>query len=44
MLVNDDIVDIEKPDGICSLIFVVDDFSGLFLLPSIFFIKHSRSA
>ena len=28
---NDDIVDIEKPDGICSLTFVVDDFSGLFL-------------
>ena len=44
MLLNDDIVDIEKPDGICSLTFVVDEFSALFLHPSIFFIKHSRSA
>ena len=41
---NDDIVDIEKPDGICSPTFVVDEFSGLFLHPSIFSIKHSRSA
>ena len=30
-----DIVDIEKADEICSLNFVVDDFSGLFLHPSI---------
>ena len=44
MLLNDDIVDIEKPDGICSLTFVVDKFSALFLHPSIFFIKHSRCA
>ena len=44
MLLNDDIVDIEKPDGICLLTFVVDEFSGLFLHPSIFSIKHSRSA
>ena len=41
---NDDIVDIEKPDGICSPTFVVDEFSGLFLHSSIFSIKHSRSA
>ena len=27
---NEDIVDIEKPDGICSLTFVIDEFSGLF--------------
>ena len=40
----DDIVDIEKPDGICSLTFVVDDFSGLFSHPSIFTIKDSKSA
>ena len=26
MLLNDDIVDIEKPDGLCSLIFVVNEF------------------
>ena len=44
MLLNDDIVDIEKLDGMCSLTFVVDEFSGLFLHPSIFSIKHSRSA
>ena len=44
MLLNDDIVDIEKPDGICSLTVVVDEFSGLFLHPSIFSVKHSRSA
>ena len=40
MLVNDDIIDIEKPDGICSPTFVVDEFLELFLHPSIF----SRSA
>ena len=44
MLLNEDIVDIEKPDGICSLAFVVDEFSGLFLHPSILTIIHSRSA
>ena len=44
MLLNHDIIDIEKPDGICSPTFVVDEFSGLFLHPSIFSIKHSRSA
>ena len=27
MLLNDDIINIEKPDGICSLIFYVDEFS-----------------
>ena len=44
MLLNDDIVDIEKPDLICLLTFAVDEFSELFLHPSIFFIIHSRSA
>ena len=44
MLLNEDIVDIEKPHGICSLTFVVDEFSGLFLHPPICFIIHSRSA
>ena len=33
MLLNDDILDTEKPDGICSFTFVVDEFSGLFLHP-----------
>ena len=36
ILVNEDIVDIKKPDGIFSLYFVVDEFSGLFLHSSIF--------
>ena len=44
MLLNEDIADIEKSDGICSLTFVVDEFSVLFLHPLIFPIIHSRSA
>ena len=44
ILLKEDIVDIEKPDGICSLTFVVDEFSGLFLYSPIFYIMHSRSA
>ena len=43
MLLNEDIVDIEKPDGIGSLI-AVDEFSGLILHPSIYFIIHSGFA
>ena len=35
MLLNDDIVDIQNSDGICSLTFVVDELSGLFLHSSI---------
>ena len=41
MLLNDDIVDIGKLDGTCLLTFVVDEYSGLFLL---FSIIHSRYA
>ena len=44
ILLNEDIVDIEKPYGICLLKFVVGEFSGLFLYPSIFSTIHSRSA
>ena len=44
MLLNEDIVDIENPDGICVLTFTVDEFSWLLLHPSIFSIIHSRSA
>ena len=44
MLLNDDISESEKSDGICLRTFAVDEFSGLFLHPSIFPIKHSRSA
>ena len=44
MLRNEDIVDTEKPDEICSLNVIIVEFSGLFLHPSIFSIKHSGSA
>ena len=44
MILNDDIVDIAKPDRICSPTFVVDEFSGLYLHPSIFYVKYLRSA
>ena len=44
MLLKEDIVGVEKPDGICSLTFVVDEFSGLFLHTFIFAIMQSRSA
>ena len=44
MLLNKDLVDIEKPGGIYLLNFVVDAFSGLLLHPSIFSIIHARSA
>ena len=44
MLLNEDIVDIGKPDGTCLLTFVSEVFSGLFLHPSIFSIIHSRFA
>ena len=35
MVLNDDIVDIEKLDEMDSLTFAVDEFSGLLLHPSI---------
>ena len=44
MLLNKVIADIEKPDGICSLTFVVDEVAKNFLHPLIFSITHSRSA
>ena len=40
MLLNDDIVDIEKADGICLLTFVVNEFSVLFLHALIYSIKQ----
>ena len=40
MLLTDDTVDVEKPGGTCKSTFVVDEFSGLLLYPSIFSIKH----
>ena len=42
MLLNEDIVEIEKPDSVCLHTFVVHEFSGLFLHLSIFSIRHSR--
>ena len=41
MSLKDDVVDIEKSDGICSLAFVVDNFLGLLLHPSVFSVKDS---
>ena len=41
---NDDIVNIEKLDGTCSLTFFKDEFSGILLHSPIFSIKHSRPA
>ena len=43
IFLNGDIVDIEKPDGICSTTLLVDEFSGLFVHPSVISIKHSRT-
>ena len=43
MYLNDDVVEIEKSDGICSPNYVVDEFSGLFLHSSVFSTKHSTS-
>ena len=41
---HDNIADIEKPDGICSPTFIVDEFQNYFLDPSVFSIKHLKSA
>ena len=40
MLLIEDTVDIDKPNEICSLTFVVNEFSGLFLHTSIFSMIH----
>ena len=44
MSLHEDNIHIEKADGIFSVVFLVDEFSGLFLHPSFFSIIHSRSA
>ena len=41
MFLNGDIIDIEKPDRIYSLTFVVDEISGLFLHLSINFLLYT---
>ena len=43
MFLNDDITETEKSDRICLPTFVIDEFSGLFLHPSMFFINNWRS-
>ena len=43
MLLDEDIVEIEKPDEMCLLTFVVNEFSGLILHASVFSVMHSRS-
>ena len=43
MLLNNNIADIEKFDGICSPISVADTFSRLFLHPSMFSNEILRS-
>ena len=40
MRLSEDTVDIDKPNGICSLTFIVNEFSGLFLHTSIFSMIH----
>ena len=44
VLLGDDIEEIEKSDSACSATFVEVEFSQLFLHPSTFLIKDSRSA
>ena len=41
MVLNVNISDTKKPDGICLPTFVVDKVSELFLYPSVFSIKNS---
>ena len=44
MLLNDDIIDLEKPDRTYSPTIVVDELSEFFLNPSVLSGKYSRSA
>ena len=44
MCSNVQIVNIEYPQGICSLIFVAEELSGMFAYPHIFQIKDLISA
>ena len=37
---NEDIWDIQKPYEICLITCVVDEFSGLFLFPLVFYIMY----
>ena len=42
MSLNDDTVDIKKPDEVCLPTSAVNEFSGLFLFPSVFSLKYLR--
>ena len=42
MLLNDDIVDSEKPDGMCSPNFFVDEFLGFFFTSFNLFYETSK--
>ena len=44
LLLNDDLIEIEKSNGMSSPNFAVDNYPGLFLHPSIFSLEHSGSA
>ena len=44
MLLNDDYIDLEKPDRIYSPTIVLEELSELFLNPSVLSSKYSRSA
>ena len=39
MVLNEDIEDLEKPDEICSLAFVVDDFQDFFYIHQSFLLN-----
>ena len=43
MYLNENFVEIEKPDQTCLTTFLVDNFLRLYLHPTIFYIKNSKS-
>ena len=43
MSLKEDTVGTEKPRRVCSLAFIKEKFSELFVYPSVFSIKNSRS-
>ena len=43
MYLNENFVEIEKPDQMCLTIFLVHNLLRLYLHPTIFYIKNSKS-
>ena len=43
MSLHDDFTGMEKPDGICSLTFAVNDFSRIYLQRFIFFYQRFKT-